>query len=672
MPTNRPLSRPNRLGNKGPVAGRASGHYNGAVVPPVTGQIVDLLGFLTGTVLYVMLVAMVWRERAGEGMPFLSRRGRLPLLTGLCGLVWNLGALVSFGAWVAGAGQPAPAVVAVAFSALGLLPAVVVHSLLEGRETAAVCAFIRPAIGVAYGLSGTAALLHAGAAMRGLAVPSRPALWLLTGGFTVLTASLLLVTRQQPIGRRGIWVAALSVFAVSALHFSRHVGNEAWWIELIGHQASLPLALAILHQGYRFALADLFLKNAIALLLLMGVSLAMFSGAMVPLLRWQDPGGIWDPRAVTLFVALWMATALTFPMLRRLSARFVDRSVLRRPDYDVTLGDLAQALDAAETEMAVIAQAIEVARSALGASDARAIEDPLRDGNRRLVVTGAALRAGFADASCVALVRLRTVEPPHPAIALGPMGAGRRLLFDDLHLLETVARLAARRLDALRVAQERLERNMREQKMQRLATEAELSALRARLNPHFLFNALTTIGYLIQHAPPRALDTLLRLTTVLRGVLRRSTAEFSTLGEEIDLITSYLDIEHARFEERLRATIDVPAEARAFAVPTLLLQPLVENAVQHGIAGTSAGGEVRIAAGVVMSRLWIVIEDSGAGFDPAVAGRGMGVGLRSVGDRLRVHYGGDAAVQVRSAVGQGTRIAIDLPAELRGGVRRAS
>ena len=633
------------------------------VAPAATGLIVDLLGFLTGTVLYVMLVAMVWRERAGEGMPFLSRRGRLPLLTGLCGVIWNVGALVSFGILFAGADPLAPAILAISFSALGFLPAVVVHSLLEGRETVVGRGVIRPAIAAAYSVSAAAALLHAVAAAQGAQVPSRPALWLLTGGFTALTAILLLVTRQQPIGRRGIWVAALSVFAVSALHFGRHVGNEAWWVELIGHHASLPLALAILHQDYRFALADLFLKNAMALLLFMGVSLAVFSGAMVPLLRWQDPNGTWDPRAVALFVSIWMATALTFPVLRRLSARFVDRAVLRRPDYEAALGRLGELLEAADSEEAVVSHVTSAVRETLGVSEARALDDPLPDGNARIVVTGPALRTSLTDPTTILLLRLRTVEAPHPAVACGPMAAGRRLLFDDIHLLEAMARLATRRIDSLRVAQERVAHHVREQDMQRLATEAELRALRAQLNPHFLFNALTTIGYLIQHAPPRALETLLRLTSVLRGVLRRSTAEFSTLGEEIDLITSYLEIEHARFEERLEVTIDVPSDQRAWPVPTLLLQPLVENAVRHGIAGRRAGGAVRVTAFLRGSRLRVVVADTGIGFDPTTADRGGGVGLRSVAERLRVHYGGRAAFRIHSAVDAGTTIEIDLPVD---------
>src|ERR671936_496984 len=104
--------------------------------------------------------------------------------------------------------------------------------------------------------------------------------------------------------------------------------------------------------------------------------------------------------------------------------------------------------------------------------------------------------------------------------------------------------------------------------MAKLATEAELRALRSQINPHFLFNALTTIGYLIQTAPERALDTLLRLTSLLRGVLR-SEGEFTTLGRELDIIKAYLDIEHARFEHRLTVHIDVPPRLRNLRIPAL-------------------------------------------------------------------------------------------------------
>src|SRR5438045_5111706 len=137
---------------------------------------------------------------------------------------------------------------------------------------------------------------------------------------------------------------------------------------------------------------------------------------------------------------------------------------------------------------------------------------------------------------------------------IAPLTGGRRLLSDDVATLEAIVTIAARRIDAIRVTQERHDREIREREMGRLATEAELRALRAQINPHFLFNALTTIGYLIQTAPPRALQTLLRLTTLLRGVFT-SEGQFTTLGREIDVVESYLDIERARFDDPLRVSV---------------------------------------------------------------------------------------------------------------------
>ena len=140
-----------------------------------------------------------------------------------------------------------------------------------------------------------------------------------------------------------------------------------------------------------------------------------------------------------------------------------------------------------------------------------------------------------------ALVFVPTAEPPYYQFNTGKLAGGRRLLSDDIAMLCSVAVSVARRIDALRVTHERCEQNLREQEINKLATEAQLRALRAQVNPHFLFNALTTIGYLVKTAPDRALETLMKLTTLLRAVLR-TEGEFVTLGEELKLIASYLDI----------------------------------------------------------------------------------------------------------------------------------
>jgi two-component system LytT family sensor kinase len=208
-----------------------------------------------------------------------------------------------------------------------------------------------------------------------------------------------------------------------------------------------------------------------------------------------------------------------------------------------------------------------------------------------------------------------------------------------------------------------------------LATEAQLRALRAQVNPHFLFNALTTIGYLVQTAPDRALETLMKLTSLLRAVLR-TDGEFVTLGEELELIVSYLDIEQARFEERLRTIVDVPEELLSLRVPSLLVQPLVENAIKHGITPSRFGGEVSIRAGLEHSSsevkddlqmLSVIVSDTGLGASEIdwARGRRTGVGLSNIEERLRSYGGSSASLRINSTPGTGTvaelRIPLGLP-----------
>jgi LytS/YehU family sensor histidine kinase len=171
------------------------------------------------------------------------------------------------------------------------------------------------------------------------------------------------------------------------------------------------------------------------------------------------------------------------------------------------------------------------------------------------------------------------------------------------------------------------------------------------------------------------MDTLLRLTSLLRGVLRRTTSEFGTLGDELDLIEAYLEIEQARFEERLRVTIDVPAALRALSIPPLLVQPLVENAVKHGIAQSAGGGEVVVAAfleadadhsegaGQHQQQLRLSVRDTGVGSTEAALARGRsrGVGIASIEHRLRCHYGEHASLRISTLPDVGTTVDLVIP-----------
>ncbi len=647
--------------------------------------LLNLLGYITGLSLYAMLLAMVLRGPQAASTHSADKADRLPLITAVLGLAWNLGALVDFGIHSFDLWRSSSLLAATAFTALGFLPAVVVHSVLrtgaEWRRPIAVGMVI-----TAYGLSAAASVLHFHLAFTSQIAPSHWALHILTFGFAALIVALLVVTKGQPGRGRAGWVVALAVFAVSALHLSHHEGKEySWWIELAGHHASLPLVVVILYQDYRFALADIFLKRALSLVLLMALSFGLYLNLAVPLLDRRNS----DPVAIGLLLGLWVVTALAYPWLRRAVVWFVDAVVLRRTDYEALRAEIAQSIAVRETPEQVLD---EVCAHLTGALTARGVnwsvaevdsegrDDKTPSGPllpqllslANQARTSRRLREPFTRTTAILVP---TAEQPRYRLVIGELAGGRRLLSDDMAFLEAVAVMVARRIDAVRVIHERCMRDLHEQEVLKLATEAELRALRAQVNPHFLFNALTTIGYLIQTAPDRAFETLMRLTALLRGVLRRSEGEFATLGEEIELIEAYLNIERARFEDRLRVTIDAPDSLRNLRIPALLVQPLVENAIKHGISPSRAGGEVVITARLARGHsataaaddtLQISVRDTGLGASEQalIAGRIRGVGLSNVERRLKTHYGDQASFSVRSAPGAGTTVEMSLPVSL--------
>jgi two-component system, LytTR family, sensor kinase len=450
------------------------------------------------------------------------------------------------------------------------------------------------------------------------------------------------------------------------LHLSHHTGGstDSWYVELTGHHASLPLVLAILYEDYRFAFADIFLKRTLSLFVLVALAFGLYIGIASPFLMRRNSSGQFDPRSVGMLLGLWVITALLYPWLHHGVVRFVDSVVLRRVDYAKLRADIAQLLTDLEASPEIMAQVSKRLAPAVSAHEIRwsktgeAVDTSL-SGNVT-VLEGSRSKG--------ALVTVPTAEPPYYSFEIGMLAGGRRLLSDDIAMLEAVAVMVARRIDALRVTHERCEQSLREQEINKLATEAQLRALRAQVNPHFLFNALTTIGYLVQTAPDRALETLMKLTSLLRGVLR-TDGEFVTLEEELQLIASYLDIEKARFEERLRVSIEVPKELLCLRIPALLVQPLVENAIKHGITPARFGGEVRIQARLEGSTgrnadvLDITVSDSGIGVSEIALARGRrrGLGLRNIEERLRCYGGQSASLVIHSVVGDGTVVELKFP-----------
>jgi LytS/YehU family sensor histidine kinase len=190
--------------------------------------------------------------------------------------------------------------------------------------------------------------------------------------------------------------------------------------------------------------------------------------------------------------------------------------------------------------------------------------------------------------------------------------------------------------------------------------QAELRALRAQIHPHFLFNTLNTIAALIAEQPRAAEDTTTRLAEAFRYVLRASEHEHQRLGDELGFVRAYLEIERARFGPRLRLTESIAPGLDDLPVPTLLLQPLVENAVRHAVASRERGATIGLKARREGDRLVLEVSDDGPGMNRAPPSSGAGFGLHSVGERLRA-AGPPHALEIDSAPGGGTTVRVTLP-----------
>jgi two-component system LytT family sensor kinase len=201
-----------------------------------------------------------------------------------------------------------------------------------------------------------------------------------------------------------------------------------------------------------------------------------------------------------------------------------------------------------------------------------------------------------------------------------------------------------------------------------LLVQARLSALSSQINPHFLFNTLNTVSSLIRTNPDKARQVVYRLSSILRRLLR-TTDNFAPLRDELSFIDDYLSIEIARFGDKLRFSKEIDESALDCQVPTMILQPLIENSIKHGLAAKLEGGTVRLTGATRNDgderRLVLAVEDDGVGIDEARLGtilQQAGIGVSNVNERLQVLFGGSYRLEIASRPGVGTRTEIEFPA----------
>ncbi|HXN46088.1 MAG TPA: histidine kinase [Bryobacteraceae bacterium] len=403
-----------------------------------------------------------------------------------------------------------------------------------------------------------------------------------------------------------------------------------------------PLIFVFIVTYYveRLAFFDVLIKKGVVTFISFSL-LAMY-------FTWVGP---WMMR-FRLSIVVWAISAipvvLIHPWLYRVISAWLDR---------LWLGRRFSPIEASE-------YFLDGLQGAIGEPELAALaEQRLRDifQSEAEVILGPAPESGEAMQAPI-----RLCGEPVGAIRVRPRAHNPRFLSEDFALLASLAEIFSFLLENLRLREKRLEHERREQELVLNANRSELKALRAQVNPHFLFNALNTIASLIPRHPDRAEKTIEQLAEIFRYTLRRSDREWVTLEEELEAVRAYLDVEQERFGDRLVVRVTSTDEAMHVRIPAMVLQTLVENAVKHGAGAIRTQAVVEIEAGSDASGISIRVRDNGPGFPETAlggvpAGNG-GYGLRNIRARLEGHFGDAASLHIDRDTALGmTVVAIHLP-----------
>jgi len=599
--------------------------------------LVNTIGHSAGAVVFGMLLYffLVNRRRAGQ------QRATLPVVAAALAMLWNLGSLVALAAGPRGT-PVAGAIVALSFSVLSLLPAVLLHISLQSR---------RRALWIAgYIVSGAAVALHLADWLSHRPGLHYAALWVVTLGFAALTIlSVILEWRHanRAAGSRLAGAMGLFLFAISFAHYGASHAQLAWSKEAALHHAGLPLALLVLLQDYRFLLMDAFLRFIVNATLAAAALLAAIrilqSRALAGHLQHPFDAGV-------IFVSAGLLLTL-FVWLHNRIQRLLTSAIFLRSNVDEALHEL-QDLSLASTEAEYLRLAAEsISRFLHAARHSLTLLNPTagRPLSAPVAVLGAAHFAVPAWVQAVLPMRFSRGDAAY--LLLGPRGGGRRYLSEDLTVLARLGAAVTERVEQLRNVQ-----------MQNLVSQAELRALQAQINPHFLFNSLNTLYGAIDRANSGARRLVLNLADVYRYLLR-SERTLVEVEEELRIVRAYLEIEELRLGAKLHTEVDVDPSALRVSIPLLSIQPLVENAVKHGVAARMGAGFVRLKIRAAGPSVSVEISNSGAWDSPPglSSPSASGIGLTNVRRRLQLCYGAEASFEIRAANGV-TTVAFVLPA----------
>jgi signal transduction histidine kinase len=428
-----------------------------------------------------------------------------------------------------------------------------------------------------------------------------------------------------------------------ALIFLREQGLLTEALDRVTRTLPIFFLVASVYFEDRFEFYDLIVKRAAMLLsslVVIGAYLAITLGTLEQL----PPG----PARPWLFAVALLPLALLLPWLYGRLGRWLDRMWFGREFTPVEA--VKQVLSAMHpaTDERMLAQATEARLSEMFHTRVHILLDDAP------VPPGGVIETLDAPTPVGATVRVAVVRQP----------GSRPLLSEDVSLLRSLTGVFGYMLENVRLQRRRQEQDQLAHQLRLQTSRSELKALRAQINPHFLFNALNAIASLIHTDPTRADAAVEQLAEVFRYTLRRSEQEWAPLDQELAFARAYLDVEQARFGRRLSFDIAQSSSVAGAQVPSMLLHTLVENAVKHGISQVRGPGRIEIHADANDDMLVLEVRDTGPGIDRSSGNRpdGENFGLRSIHDRLRGHFGERASLAlVRDSADRMTIARVAMP-----------
>ena len=460
------------------------------------------------------------------------------------------------------------------------------------------------------------------------------------------------LTPRERLGDRAMTVMFLVTVALFVLMPTIAVAMQANLGLVVGRSIeiavrSLPLAFLFVGAYFesRFDFFDVLVKRGAMLLVTFAALVLAF--AALPLLDRFDG----RPTTPWVYAVVFLPIALVLPLVHGKISDALDRWWLgRRFSVVDAVTHFISTLRSATTD----AQLVTLAEHALG----------------EIFGAQAWVRIGEAsappDVTPLQQVRIAGASV-QGTIFMGPRRSEAPYFSGDIALLGSLADVLASMLDNVHLQARKQEQEQRAQELVLHASRSELKALRAQINPHFLFNALNAIAGLIHRSPDRADRTIEQLADVFRYALRGAESEWALLADETEFVRSYLEVERARFGERLQVDIDVAPDVRNARVPTMMVQTLVENAVKHGVAEVIGPALIGVRATREGDRVRIAVTDNGEGFSErarlrTTEKRSGGYGLANIRQRLSGYFGDAAALTIDRDQARGvTIVAVVLP-----------